>query len=337
MADHIHNDLLIEILARLPVASLLQFKSVCKTWYSLITSPSFVTKHLDQSITNTKRNGSKIIVRVYGTYCTKERYLLLDDDDDQFGDEYSELEVPFELLFGCFRIVGSCNGLLCVLDYYFIAKCQIIIWNPSTRKSEYKVIRLEYEWVEWDLKLPPKVEIYTQGTRLWRGISSAAPSYGISMRCQAFVDGAVHWVAYEPCVGGGVRNLIMLFNMASESFSEFKLPPTLAYQPPPSLSIKKLGQSMAVVCSGPRDSSGCCIWLMKEYGVAESWTKLFSSNLLGRPNRTLGFRKKGEVLLATDKCLASYAPGTNTLATTGFRGNSPIFYIYQFMETLVLV
>ncbi|KAI8558423.1 hypothetical protein RHMOL_Rhmol04G0092000 [Rhododendron molle] len=59
MADHIPNDLLIEILARLPSASLLRFKSVCKPWRSLIRSPSFVTKHLNQSITKSERKGDK--------------------------------------------------------------------------------------------------------------------------------------------------------------------------------------------------------------------------------------------------------------------------------------
>ncbi|KAI8558425.1 hypothetical protein RHMOL_Rhmol04G0092200 [Rhododendron molle] len=320
MSDYIPDELLIEILARLPVASLLRFQSVCKSWYSLITNPGFITKHLSQSIINSKRNGDKLLVRLFNI--NKERYLLL-DDDDKFGDEYLEFEFPFKIPFGYFRVVGSCNGLLCVADDYFTDKPQIIIWNPSTRKSvtlpmapktkcphmcvygfgshpathEYEVIRIQYEMEEFELKLPPKVEIYTQGTRSWRGIRSAAPSYRIViyMWCQAFVDGVVHWVAYESCVGGGVRNLIMLFNMASESFSEFKLPPTLAYTDylPTTLSIKKFGQSLAVLCSGPRDTGGCCIWVMKEYGVAESWTKLFSSNLLGMPNKTLGFRRNG--------------------------------------------
>ncbi|KAI8558426.1 hypothetical protein RHMOL_Rhmol04G0092300 [Rhododendron molle] len=365
MSDYIPDELLIEILARLPVASLLRFQSVCKSWYSLITNPGFVTKHLIQSIADGKRNGDKLLVRLYDI--NKARYLLL-NDDDKFGGEYLEFEFPFKIPVAYFRVVGRCNGLLCVAGDYFTDKAQIMIWNPSTRKSvtlpmapkpqgphmcvygfgshptthEYEVIRIQYEIIEmgeYEFKLPPKVEIYTRGTRSWRGISSAVPSYRIVnyMWCQAFVDGAVHWVAYETCVGGGVRNLIMLFNMASETFCEFKLPPTLAYQPPPSLSIKKFGQSLAVLCSGPRDAGGCCIWVMKEYGVAESWTKLFSSNLLGMPNKTLGFRRNGEILLASDNSLASYAPGTNTLATTGIRGSSLAFYVDPFMQTLVLV
>ncbi|KAI8558420.1 hypothetical protein RHMOL_Rhmol04G0091700 [Rhododendron molle] len=87
MADHMPN--LIEILVRLSVASLLRFKSVCKPWFSLITSPSFVTKHLNQSITNSERNGDKLLVKLYDDDSDKKERCLLLNDDDKFGDEYS--------------------------------------------------------------------------------------------------------------------------------------------------------------------------------------------------------------------------------------------------------
>ncbi|KAL3586325.1 hypothetical protein D5086_013192 [Populus alba] len=40
------EDVVIEILSRLPVKNLLQFKCVCKSWYATITSPNFISKHL---------------------------------------------------------------------------------------------------------------------------------------------------------------------------------------------------------------------------------------------------------------------------------------------------
>ncbi|KAI8558424.1 hypothetical protein RHMOL_Rhmol04G0092100 [Rhododendron molle] len=130
----------------------------------------------------------------------------------------------------------------------------------------------------------------------------------------------------------------MLFDMASESISEIMLPPTLAAdQNRKSLSIHVFGESLAVSCTGERDGGAGSIWLMKEYGVTESWTKLFSSKLVGMPNKTLGFRKNGEVLLASANSLASYAPGTITLAKTGIIGTTNAFSVDPFMETLLSV
>lgn len=41
------EDLVIDqILSRLPVKSLMRFKSVCKRWHSLPTNPSFIASHL---------------------------------------------------------------------------------------------------------------------------------------------------------------------------------------------------------------------------------------------------------------------------------------------------
>ncbi|KAL7250453.1 hypothetical protein ACSBR1_012462 [Camellia fascicularis] len=367
MSDYIPNELIIEILVRLPVQSLLRFTSVCKSWHSLITNPSFIIKHLNQTITDRKRNSDKLLLRLCPDYDEKEHYLLC-SDDEKFGDDYSEFEFPFKSLIGCFRIVGSCNGLLCLCDDYVGDTHHIVLWNPSIRKSvtlpmpckprgpymfvlgfgahrmthEHKVVRIVYEKEHINrFKVPPKVELYTQGIGSWREIdSAAAPPYCMVefMWSQAFVNGAVHWVAYDPSVVGGFRNLIVSFDMVSEGFSEMMIPPALAGWHPMCLSIKLFGESLALFCGAETGRYSCCIWVMKEYGVAESWTKLFSINLPGVLNKTLGFRQNGEVLLSTtNNWLISYDPGTKTMSNTGIRGSSYSFNVDTFMETLILV
>ena len=362
MSDYIPNDLLIEVLASLPVNSLIRFKSVCKSWYSLVTSPIFINKQLNHSKTNT----DELLIRLYTATDKKEHYLLF-HDDEKFGDEYSELEFPFRIKFGYFRVVGSCNGLLCLCDDYFRDSPDIILWNPSIRKSvtlpipykpqcphmfvlgfgahptthEYKVVRIVYEKGE-DLnylKFPSKVEIYTQGTESWRGIGSYVPPHGIVefMWSQVFMKGAVHWVANDPCVDVGYRILVMSFDMGEETFYEMMLPLTLAEQNPMSLSVKLFGELLAVLCRGQRDSGCCCIWVMKEYRVVESWTKLFNINLPGMFDRTSGFRKNGEVLLSTsNNCLLSFDARTKKIINTGIRGSPHAFYVEPFIDTLLL-
>src|SRR4051812_32733503 len=43
------EDLVVEILLRLPVRSLLQFKCICKFWKTLISDPKFAKRHLQIS------------------------------------------------------------------------------------------------------------------------------------------------------------------------------------------------------------------------------------------------------------------------------------------------
>ena len=48
------DELIVEILSRLPVKTLMQFKCVCKSWKTLIShDPSFVKLHLQRSPRNT--------------------------------------------------------------------------------------------------------------------------------------------------------------------------------------------------------------------------------------------------------------------------------------------
>jgi hypothetical protein len=55
------DELMSEILVRLPVKSLLPFKSVCKTWHSTISSRSFISTHLQRSMSDHQRRPSFLI------------------------------------------------------------------------------------------------------------------------------------------------------------------------------------------------------------------------------------------------------------------------------------
>ena len=48
--DDLPDEIVLDILAKLPVKSLLRFRCVCKPWYSSIANPSFIsTHHLNHS------------------------------------------------------------------------------------------------------------------------------------------------------------------------------------------------------------------------------------------------------------------------------------------------
>lgn len=55
------DELVLEILIRLPVKSLLRFKLVSKAWRAIISDPLFIRKHLEHSALKWKRNPSVLI------------------------------------------------------------------------------------------------------------------------------------------------------------------------------------------------------------------------------------------------------------------------------------
>lgn len=134
-------------------------------------------------------------------------------DDEHFGGEEFPVVIPVDSSIEYVHVVGSLNGILCLkVDFSWDTEEQIILWNPSIRKSvtlpepedaslfflgfgvnptthEYKVVIIAYETA-----YRMKVEISTQGTG-WRRIGSTFPNCIVEpMASQAFVNGSVNWI-----------------------------------------------------------------------------------------------------------------------------------------------
>ncbi|GLT72372.1 hypothetical protein SLA2020_443120 [Shorea laevis] len=117
------EDVSMEILSRLPVKSLMRFKCISKSWYSLITNPYFITKHLTWHSHNPHTgailgNGSWAAPRRLSWVSNETLELSGDVDLSQlFQDEVRFLE-----------IVGPCNGIFC-----FASSCDEREWRSATR------------------------------------------------------------------------------------------------------------------------------------------------------------------------------------------------------------
>ncbi|KAI8558433.1 hypothetical protein RHMOL_Rhmol04G0093000 [Rhododendron molle] len=218
------------------------------------------------------------------------------------------------------------------------------LYNAKDKKERYAICRYDEQCGDEgsELDFPFKANGLMIGTGSRRELGSAFPRYCViySAASQAFVNGAVNWIAKDQRMSAGYPPSILSFDMSAETFSMMMLPPTLADWKQAILYVTSFWESQAVFCNCPRHKDDCCIWVMKEYGVPDSWTKLFSFNL-DRPvflKKILGFRKRGEVLLLTmDNHLLSYDIGTEALVDTGFRGRPNAFYYKSFVESLVSV
>lgn len=364
MSDYIPQELLHEILIKLPVESLVRFTGVNKSWYSLITDPKFIINHLNYN--NLDQDKTPLLLRFYDRVVKEENYTIR-CDDRTFSEQFTRIEFPFKSPLGYFRIVGICNGLVCLSDDLFGDMERVILWNPAIRKSvdlempvrpkyphmfvlgfgvcslmnDYKVVRVVYvKDSSFQFTAPPEVQVYSLSTGSWRVVDAGAPScYMVEYTwSQVFVFGSVHWVAFRKLGDSGSRNLIVSFHMGDEVFHEVILPDSLANDIVYDMSVSVVGDSLAALkYNKEAGQESCCVWVMREYRVAESWTKLYTISVPGL-TRTVAFRKDGQVILSlSNNELVSYDPLTGKIKDLGILGNKRSFYVGTYVESLVLL
>ncbi|KAJ9558656.1 hypothetical protein OSB04_013270 [Centaurea solstitialis] len=258
MAVELPDEVIVEILSILPAKSLLRCRLVCKCWLNLINSTKFKVMHL--------HNFNQL----------NPPWL---DIDTQIEFPLAPIRVN-----RCFRIIGCCNGVICLSDdddlfRVSFSLATIILWNPSIRRKltlplpmfqsvggfedppapfvvlgfgydnisdDYKVVSLTY--LECYPKSRPKVEVYTVKTGIWREVMfprNLGCFYTQSEWSRIFVNGFVHWICTFDSIWSHYS--ILTFDISSELFGEIQLPEFLAHKH--SLKISVVGESLAVIHS----------------------------------------------------------------------------------------
>ncbi|XVF52488.1 hypothetical protein PTKIN_Ptkin05aG0022300 [Pterospermum kingtungense] len=331
MSDFIPQEIILQILYRLPVKTLVKFTLVCKSWQSLITTSCFINTHLAKTLSK-PITSQPLLIRRFTDSPKKEQYFLHLSHESL--DIFQTLKSPLKSRKNLYaRIVGTVHGLICLSDDIFGYTYRIVLWNPSVRRSielprpnitfhevglynfalgfgfdakknDYKVVRLAYVQSEDDgfHLLPPKVEVFSVAEKGWRMVSGK----GLECCCveatwtQCFLNGRVHWIAYENKMGS-LKNWVLLFDMEDEKFRKMKLPESLVDINPMMLFIS-MSRGMLTVFEYYGDSENrlCNIWVRAEYGDVKSWSKMYSidNGVLGGGGRVYRLTEHGEVFLA---------------------------------------
>lgn len=145
--DHdLPEDLLIQILSRLPVKSVVCCKCVCPYWNALIESPMFITEHF-----NHPKNHTRLLVHYY----KERRSWPYDSVFDSYPDEetiannesvlpvHEDIDNPLaktayplpSSTCSSFRdIFGPVNGLFLVHYASMPETYNVALWNPATKE-----------------------------------------------------------------------------------------------------------------------------------------------------------------------------------------------------------
>jgi len=176
--------------------------------------------------------------------------------------------------------------------------------------NDYKVQRMFYN--NYASSRPTQAELYRLRTGAWETLMVAEDSfqYYFSTKMQAFVNGASHWVVW-PMAPVSRKRAVLLFDMFDEEFRVMKLPDHLSLGWGRSINLGVSGGLLSLMENNKPHGVNLSysIWLMKEYGVVESWTKQFTIDLEGwRGGRIFLFRNNEKVLAWSRKSRSYMIP-----------------------------
>ncbi|XP_022873942.1 putative F-box protein At3g52320 [Olea europaea var. sylvestris] len=112
------EDLLIEILLMLSVKSLIRFRCVSKTWRELIKSTKFIAMHFEC-------NKDKIVLICRYVQKENQHVISLHSNEDSLSQVSTNVRIPYFDERTELPILGPCNGLICITNYY-----TIVLRNP---------------------------------------------------------------------------------------------------------------------------------------------------------------------------------------------------------------
>ncbi|KAK1370730.1 F-box domain-containing protein [Heracleum sosnowskyi] len=278
--------MIIDVFTRLPVKSLGQCKCVSKPWYSLISDPYFTKMHL-------KKASSTNAVLISTKFNPGSLYSV--DFTNNFKNNSNCDGIASKLNFNLSNkwsiVWGSCNGLILVESN----RRSKFLLNPATLEfkklprfrsgypsnSTYNYFGFGYDSScddyavvvisnHCNFKKNACVFVYTLSTNQWKKVGFSPYDHKLHRPTSGtYVAGSLHWLANNV---NDSSLIIASFSIADKEFSEVPLPKGIANL---SFKVLRLGDFKGCLCLFTSVfNGGTECWLMKEYGVVESWMKL---------------------------------------------------------------
>jgi len=298
--------------------------------------------------------------------------LALEKNGENGNGDSQRLDIDFKPYYDKFGVVNSCNGLLCLCCPF--EGPPLLICNPVTgefirlpeatinthdkrsrlnilgqvgfgfqpKTNEYKVIRIWRRDVKRANRLTSErttiLEINTLGTPSWRNADvDPQISIGSDLRLcyPTCVNSAIHWIRFR-----GQERSILCFCLENERLQSFPSPPVFqnymnGFRHNESMHMGEL-RGLLYIC----DTSSFryfAMWVMNEYGIGKSWTKVYNiDTFVGPPDSHLsrpGLQHYGFcwpvnpaiLLYKSRNCLYYYEPEKHGFKVFQIHGTSSEF------------
>ncbi|XP_058739958.1 F-box protein CPR1-like [Vicia villosa] len=294
---HLPQELIVEILLRLPVKTVLRCMCACKSWLSFISNPDFATSHFQLAASPTHR-----FVFLESYPCK----ILSIDFDASLNPDSSYASLNFDFLRrGYAEIGGSCRGFLFLhnsTDFY--------LWNPSTGVHKqipaspmtihgnsmlmcdfsmfmygfgYNALRDDYlVFLGYYLHNDSSsidLEIFSLRDNKWKQIGGDSlfpyASCGHRFKVGLFLNGALYWYVYNHQIS---KDVIIAFDLKEMAITEIPLPDE--FYNPIEHNLVVFGGLIGVWFT---ETDTFNLWVMQEYEGHLSWIKTLVFSILPAP------------------------------------------------------
>ncbi|KAI3909112.1 hypothetical protein MKX01_003970 [Papaver californicum] len=287
------NEILSNILVRLPIKLVSRFRCVDKAWCKLLKNPNFLKiRHKRAMDMNVE----------FGLMVHNHNYIYNLSFDSSSSTCYVKHQDKFYP--DGIEIFGCCNGLVLLRHVDKYNSPIITLWNPATdecrnlpyptyESDQYIEYGIGYDYRIEDYKVVSitaldeehsEVQVYTLKTNSWRRIENLLYcvddliNRSIPDMSRLPVDGTIYWIAdtesrtlpSEDC------EVIIYFDIEREHFDEMPLPDLFNKSYVTNLCV--FGGSLCLL-GFDADVGAAAVWEWKLNGVKKSWTKLFTMDL----------------------------------------------------------
>ncbi|XP_009779429.1 F-box/kelch-repeat protein At3g23880-like [Nicotiana sylvestris] len=329
LPQELSQELIIEILVRLPVKCLLKFRCVSKLWLSLISNTEFHKTRVNFSIKNPKMTDYTIAGVASVSGLGKICHVYTIKCENSFITAAKHGCPPKSLPLSAW-LLGSCNGLVCLTSDSYT----LMLLNPCTGNfnvfpdtmsqykvgaggcyvrygfgydasiEDYKVVKI-FSFPQNEGRHENIVKVYSLKANSWstiQGFNSGC----INGMVGVFANGALHWDVCHPHISRASSEIVTL-DFAAQRYGQIALP---SYEDGGVYWTLGVSRGRLVACCN-YETNKADMWVMKEYGVEKSWTKLVAISLPvdRRVDITpLYVAENGDVLLKLGTELILYNP-----------------------------
>lgn len=267
----------------------------------------------------------------------------------------ADLDYPMKNPKNSVRVVGCCNGIVCIA----VNGRHFFLWNPSTRRykklaevddrmkrglfitkygfgfdevnDDYKVVGVLSGFCSGG-RYESVVKIYSLRHDSWKMIDVFKDGLPFDDNGR-FVNGKLHWGRR---FGMDSKWEIVSFDLGSEVCGKVEQPSYLDRGFSPSLGV--IEGCLCVMCDFPKTSVD--VWILKKYGVRDSWMKLVVVPYLDDPWRgpfstPLCIGAKGEILLVYGSSFVVYDPKESSFRRPKIRNFNSFLEADVCIESLV--